>query len=69
MSYKDWVCEESWNDRFELQLDMFLEQVADTNLRIFMGMHKESDMKPLNNRVTRTRLVRNQVHDEMLNAV
>ena len=25
MSYNDWVNEETWNDRFDLQLDMFLE--------------------------------------------
>ena len=43
MNYKGWVTEESWNERFDLKLDMFLEQVADTNMRIFMGMQKDSD--------------------------
>lgn len=36
--FKDYLTEESWNERFDLPLPLFLQQVADTNLRIFLGM-------------------------------
>ena len=68
MNYKGWVTEESWNERFDLKLDMFLEQVADTNMRIFMGMQKDSDYQMQCNRVPRTKLVK-AMPDDGLNAV
>ena len=36
-NYTDFINEERWNEQFDLQWDLFLEQVADTNMRIFMG--------------------------------
>ena len=41
--YKDYVTAETWAERFDLPLDLFLQQVADTNLRIFMEMATEED--------------------------
>ena len=40
---KEFVTEQSWNERFDLPLALFLEQVADTNMRIFMGMPTDED--------------------------
>lgn len=42
--FNDFVDEERWSQTFEMSLDMFLDQVADANLRIFMGRPKPSDM-------------------------
>ena len=41
--YKDFITEESWNERFDLPLALFLEQQADTNMRIFLGMATDED--------------------------
>ena len=41
--YKDYVTEESWNERFDLPMDLFLVQVADTNMRIFMDKATDED--------------------------
>ena len=41
--YKEYVTEESWNERFDLPMDLFLQQVADTNMRIFMDRANEED--------------------------
>jgi hypothetical protein len=43
--YDDFVTEERWNQNFELSLEMFLNQVADTNMRIFMGKGFPNDYK------------------------
>ena len=40
---KVFVNEESWAERFDLPLPLYLEQVADTNMRIFMSMATEED--------------------------
>ena len=69
MNYQDWVTEETWNARFDLQMDMYLEQVADTNMRIFMGMQTEADMQTQKSRVARTRLIKPANLDDGLNAV
>ena len=44
--YGNFVEAETWNERFSVTLEMFLEQVADANLRIFMGMPTAEDLKP-----------------------
>ena len=66
INFKNWVTEESWNERFDLQMDMFLEQVADTNMRIFMGMSNDADRQMSGNRVPRTRLVRSMNDDQLI---
>ena len=44
--HKDFLStEEQWNERFDLPRALFLEQVADTNMRIFLGMTKEEDLQ------------------------
>ena len=52
--FKDFVNEQSWNERFEMPLALYLEQVADTNMRIFMGMAKPSDKTMTDQRMPRT---------------
>ena len=52
--YKDYVTEESWNERFDLPMDLFLVQVADTNMRIFMDKATEEDKQVQDSRVPRT---------------
>lgn len=37
-NFNAFINEMEWNSRFDLKMDMFLSQVADANLRIFMGM-------------------------------
>lgn len=41
--FKDFITEESWNERFDLPMALFLEQVADTNMRIFLGVPTDDD--------------------------
>jgi len=52
--YKDYVTEESWNERFDLPMDLFLVQVADTNMRIFMDKATDEDRQVHDSRVPRT---------------
>ena len=52
--YKEYVTEESWNERFDLPMDLFLLQVADTNMRIFMDKATEEDKQVQDSRVPRT---------------
>ena len=40
---KVFVTEETWGEKFDLPLPLYLEQVADTNMRIFMNMATEED--------------------------
>ena len=46
-----------------------MEQVADTNMRIFMGMQTEADMQTQKSRVARTRLIKPAQVGDGLNAV
>ena len=48
--YQNFVRAETWNARFDVTLEMFLDQVADINLRIFMGMPKPNDLQPRSKR-------------------
>ena len=41
--HKDFIKDESWNRRFDMPMGMYLEQVADTNMRLFLGMGTEED--------------------------
>ena len=41
--HKDYVKEETWNKRFDMPMALYLEQVADTNMRLFLGMATEDD--------------------------
>ena len=36
--FNGFIDETAWNEQFDQKLDLFLSQVADANLRIFMGM-------------------------------
>ena len=54
--FKDFVTEQSWNERFEMPLALYLEQVADTNMRIFMGMATEEDKQIHEHRVPKTKV-------------
>ena len=56
--HKEFVTEESWGERFDLPLPLFLEQVADTNMRIFMGMATEEDKQVSEHRVPKTKVNR-----------
>lgn len=40
---KVYVNETTWSVRFDLPLPLYLEQVADTNMRIFMNMATDED--------------------------
>jgi hypothetical protein len=42
--FENFVDEERWNEQFEVKLEMYLTQVASTNMRIFMGMPKPLDL-------------------------
>ena len=54
--FKSYIDEEKWNARFDLPLEMFLEEVADTNMRIFMGMARGNDYKVEDPRAPRTKV-------------
>lgn len=55
---KEFITEESWNERFDLPLALYLEQVADTNMRIFMGMPKDEDKQVSEHRVPKLKVRR-----------
>lgn len=44
LSYSKFLTEDRWDDRFDMPWEIFLDQVADGNLRIFMGEPKATDM-------------------------
>ena len=45
-SFDSFVSEHEWNSRFAISLDLYLDQVADANMRIFMGMPRATDLVP-----------------------
>jgi len=53
-NYADFINEERWNEQFELPWELFIEQVADTNMRIFMGKGTAKDFKLNDHRRPRT---------------
>jgi len=65
-NFNDFINEESWNNRFDLPLDMFLEDVADANMRIFMGKGKEEDFKMNDHRIPRTKVRANPDYSNMV---
>ena len=58
---KEFVNEESWSERFDLPLPLYLEQVADTNMRIFMGMPTDEDKQVSEHRVPKLKVKRAEV--------
>lgn len=67
---KEFVTEQSWNERFDLPLALFLEQVADTNMRIFMGMPTDEDKQVSEHRQPKLKVRRAQPqHQDPGNAV
>jgi len=63
--FKDFVNEETWNERFDLPLALYLQQVADTNMRIFLGMPTEEDKQVHQHRVPKTKVRRLNPADQM----
>ena len=51
--FRDFIKEARWNERFEMSLPLFLEQIADANMRIFLGMARPADLVPQINAVSR----------------
>ena len=51
--YNEFITESEWNKRFEISLELFLEQSADANMRIFLGMPRATDLNPKINSVAR----------------
>lgn len=45
INFDDFITSESWNERFSIPLEVYIEQAADANLKIFMGMYTKDDMK------------------------
>ena len=43
--YEDYVTEARWNEAFDLPMEMYLAQVADANMRIFLGKGFPNDYK------------------------
>ena len=43
--FGDWISESKWDKRFDIKMSLFLDQVADANLRIFMGQASAKDTK------------------------
>ena len=43
--YDDYITESRWNEDFDLPMEMFVAQVADANMRIFMGKGFANDYK------------------------
>jgi hypothetical protein len=43
--YEDFITEARWNEAFDLPMEMFIAQVADANMRIFMGKGFANDYK------------------------
>lgn len=41
--FRDFLDNDRWNAKFDLPLNLYLTQVADTNMRIFLGMPTEED--------------------------
>ena len=64
--FNSYITEATWNDRFDLPLDMFLEEVADINMRIFMGMAKGNDFKMDDHRIPRTKVRANPDNSNMV---
>ena len=60
--HSEYINEESWNERFDLPMRNYLTQVADTNMRIFMGMPTEEDKQINETRVPRTKV---RKHDDV----
>lgn len=43
-NFSNFVDSEKWDEQFDMSLNMYLEQVASANMRIFMGMPKPTDL-------------------------
>jgi hypothetical protein len=42
--FDDYISMEKWDKRFKVPFAVFLEMSVDPNLRLFMGMHLNSDL-------------------------
>ena len=67
--FKDFINEESWNARFDLPYANYLEQVADTNMRIFLGKATEQDKQIQQTRVPKTKVRKPGQGQDMTNAI
>lgn len=52
--FDDFISEERWNEQFDLPFDMYLNDIADSNMRIFMGKGNANDYKVTDHRKPRT---------------
>ena len=44
--YKGFINEgTAWDERFDMSFELFLNQVADANMRIFMGCPRQADLQ------------------------
>ena len=43
-NFDNFVDQDRWDAQFDVSLDMYLEQVASVNMRLFMGMPKPTDL-------------------------
>jgi len=59
---KEFINADTWNERFDLPLALFLEQVADTNMRIFMGMPTDEDKQVSEHRVPKLKVRNPDAH-------
>lgn len=64
--FKEYLTEASWNERFDLPLSLYLEQVADTNLRIFLGMATDEDKQVNQHRVPKTKVRSARQHQNVV---
>lgn len=44
-NFDNFVDEDRWDAQFDVSLNMYLEQIASVNMRIFMGMPKPTDLQ------------------------
>ena len=43
-NFSEFINEEKWNERFDIKLNTYLEDFADPNLKIFMGVYNDDSI-------------------------
>jgi hypothetical protein len=69
-NFNGFINESEWNKRFEMCLELFMDQIADANMRIFLGMPQPNDLSPKINSVprqTKVKPVKGGAADEEMN--
>ena len=44
-TFEAFITEQAWNDHFDTKLETYLDSVASANMRLFMGMPKDTDLQ------------------------